>query len=155
MDIRYVPATPELKQLWKDHSLSNASDFIHFEDRYYALIALDGELPVGLIVAKKRCLSSPLEMLQEAYIDIIEVNPDFQRAGIGTALVEQVIGWAENSHVDQVRAWSDAIRFEALMLWKKLGFTFSRVDFQDGNEKHYGFYAAKRLSPWQERGGSL
>ena len=82
---------------------------------------------------------------QEAYIDIVEVQPAYQRQGIGTALVERVVAWAKENRVAQVRAWSEEIRGEALMLWNKLGFTFSRVDFQRGDEKRYGFCVAKRL----------
>ena len=44
-----------------------------------------------------------------------------------------------------VRAWSEEIWFEALMLWNKLGFTFSQADFQRGDEKRHGFYVARRL----------
>lgn len=146
MNIQYVLATPELKQLWKEQSPSNASDFIRFDDNYLSILAMVGERPVGLIVAKTRCLAKPLEMIKEAYIDIIEVHPDFQRCGIGTALMENVFAWAKENQVDQIRAWSEEIRFEALMLWKKMGFTFSRVDFQQGDDKRYGFYIAKKIS---------
>jgi hypothetical protein len=45
-----------------------------------------------------------------------------------------------------VRAWSEEIRVEALMLWKTLGFSFSQVDFSRGEEKRYGFYVAKALA---------
>jgi len=37
------------------------------------------------------------------------------------------------------------LHLEALMFWNKLEFSFSRVDFQDRDEKRYGFYVAKRL----------
>ena len=146
MNIQYVSATPELKQFWKEQNPSNASDFIWFDDKYFSIIAMADERPVGLIVAKYRCLAKPLEMIKEAYIDIIEVHPDFQRCGIGTALMEKVFVWAKDNQLDQIRAWSEEIRFEALMMWKKLGFTFSRVDFQQGDEKRYGFYIAMKTS---------
>jgi GNAT superfamily N-acetyltransferase len=145
MNITYIPATPELKRQMKQVSTSNASDFIHFDDNFYSIVALDDATPVGLIVAKKRRLSKPVGMLEEAYIDIIEVHPEYQRQGIGTELMEKVMAWAKDNDVVQIRAWSEEIRYEALMLWAKLGFTFSQVDFQKGDEKRYGFYVAKRL----------
>ena len=145
MNITYVTATSELKQRMKQESASNASDFIRFEDNYFSIVALDGGTPIGLIVAKKRHLSKPMEKLEEAFIDIIEVHPDYQRQGIGTVLMEKVMAWAKENDVVQIRAWSEEIRYEALMLWAKLGFTFSQVDFQREDEKHYGFYVAKRL----------
>jgi GNAT superfamily N-acetyltransferase len=145
MDIQYVPATPELKARMRAQSESNASDFIRFEDNYCSLIAMDGDRPVALIVAKRRPLSEPLQMVQEAYIDIIEVQPEYRRRGIGTICVEKVEAWAREHQVAQIRAWSEEIRVEALMLWKKLGYSFARVDFQRGDEKRYGFYVVKAL----------
>jgi GNAT superfamily N-acetyltransferase len=146
MQITYVPATPELQHQMKEQSSSNASDFIHFEDSFYSTIALDESNPIALIVAKKRPLSKPVDMLQEAYIDVIEVQPDYQRLGIGTELVKKVILWAEENELSQIRAWSEEIRYAALMLWKKLGFTFSQVNFQRGDEERYGFYVTKRMN---------
>lgn len=144
MDIRYVSATPELKTQMCEQWSSNASDFIRFDDDVYSLVVIV-EGPIGLIVAKKRALAEPLSMLQEVFIDLIEVQPAYQRQGIGTTLVERVIEWTKEAQVAQVRAWSEAIRHEALMLWNKLGFAFSQVDFQREDGKHYGFYVAKRL----------
>jgi len=145
MEIQYVHATPELKARLKEQSESNACDFIRFEDNYCSLIVMAGDRPVALIVAKVRPLSEPLQTVQEAYIDIVEVQPAYQRQGIGTVLVERVEAWARAQHVAQLRAWSEEIRVEALMLWKKLGFTFSEVGFQRGDEKRYGFYVTKGL----------
>jgi hypothetical protein len=59
--------------------------------------------------------------------------------------MEKVIAWAEENELSQIRAWSEEIRYEALMLWAKLGFSFSQVEFQRKGEKRYGFYVAKRL----------
>ena len=75
---------------------------------------MEGE-PAALIVAKLRPLAEPVQMLKEAFIDIIEVLPAFQRRGIGTALVQQVIQWARENDAAQVRAWSEEIRCEALL----------------------------------------
>ena len=145
MNIEYVHATPELKAAFKAQSGTNASDFIRFDDNYFSLIALDENKPIALIVAKTRFLAEPLQMVKEAFIDIIEVHPDYRRQGIGTTLAQQVIQWAQESRAAQVRAWSEEIRCEALLLWNKLRFTFSRVDFQNGADKRYGFYVALRL----------
>ena len=143
MSVQYVDATPELKAKLREQTESNACDFIRFEDNYLSLIAMAGDTPVALIVAKRRPLSEPLQMVQEAFIDIIEVQPEYQRQGIGTVLLLKVEAWAREHQVAQVRAWSEEIRVEALLLWKKLGFTFTQVDFRRGDEKRYGFYVAK------------
>ena len=73
MNYEYISVTPVLKERWKEYSSSNASDFIRFEENYYSVMAMSGERPVGLVVAKKHSLASPLEMLREAFIDIIDV----------------------------------------------------------------------------------
>lgn len=143
--ISLVHATPELKTLLKERWESNASDFIRFDENYISLVALAGANPIGLIVAKSRGLSAPLQAVEEAFIDVIEVLPEYRRKGIGTALVEKVIAWAHDHHVSQIRAWSEETRYEALMLWNKLGFTFSQVDFRREDGEHYGFYVAKKL----------
>ena len=145
MDITYVRATPALKRRMQEQWEPNESDYIHFDGDHCNIMALAGKRPIALIVAKKRLLSEPLYALQEAYIDVIEVHPDYQRHGIGTALVAQIVAWARENQLDQVRARSNEDRVEALHLWAKLGFAFSRVDYQKDGKARYGFYAAKRL----------
>jgi GNAT superfamily N-acetyltransferase len=145
MDVQYLEVTPELKELYSVQSGTNACDFIQFDTNYYSVMALAEGRPIALITAKSRCLPEPLQTVKEAFIDIIEVLPDYQRKGIGTALVEKVIQWAQANQVTQIRAWSEEIRREALLLWNKMGFTFTRIDFQRGEEQRYGFYVAKRI----------
>ena len=145
MGIEYVCATRVMEDRLKAKWDSNAGDFIRFGDDYYSLMAVAEDDPIGLIVAKVRNLPEPLQGVQEAYIDVIEVLPGYRRQGIGSVLVSKAIAWAIENRASQIRAWSDEIRHEALMLWNTMGFTFSKVDFQRGDETWYGFYAAKRL----------
>ena len=56
-----------------------------------------------------------------------------------------MVAWAKENQVAQVCAWSEEIRVEALMLWNKLGFTFSQVDFERNRERRHGFHVARRL----------
>ena len=145
MDIEYLRVTPELNNKLKAQWDSNAGDFIHFGDDLYSLVAVLDDDPIALIVAKVRGLSEPLQTVREAFIDVIEVLPEYRRQGIGTTLVSKAMEWAVEKRASQIRAWSEEIRYEALMLWNKMGFAFSQVDFQRGDEKRYGFYVAKRL----------
>ena len=78
MDVTYVHATPELKRRMEEQTSSNACDFIHFDDDHLSIMALVDDRPIALIVAKRRSLSEPLHTLQEAYIDVIEVQPAYQ-----------------------------------------------------------------------------
>jgi GNAT superfamily N-acetyltransferase len=126
-------------------AFSHPNDLIRFNPNYFLVFALDDDRPIALIGAKKRCLSEPLQSELEVFIDIIEVSQEYQRKGIGTELVQMVIAWAKESNAVQVRAWTEEIRFEALMLWKKMHFSFSQVDFQRDQDKRYGFYVAMRL----------
>ena len=90
MPIAYVPETPGLKRDYKARSGSNASELIRFDDNAFSLVAVVDDQPVALIVAKLRPLSEPLQMEREAYLDIIEVQPNYQRQGIGTELMRRV-----------------------------------------------------------------
>ena len=145
MSIDYVRVTPKLQSKLAAQWASNAGDFIRFDDEYCSLVAVADGDPIGLIVAKVRGLSEPLQLSREAFIDVIEVLPEYRRQGIGTGLVREAMEWAVENQASQIRAWSEEVRLEALMLWQKMGFTFSQVDFQRGDDKRYGFYVAKRL----------
>jgi GNAT superfamily N-acetyltransferase len=144
--ITYEPGTPEIKQQMQATSESNACDFIRFDSDYFSVFAMSDGKPVALVGANIRNISEPLQNESEVFIDIIEVNPAFYRQGIGTELIYQVIEWATTKKASQVRAWSEECREAALILWCKMGFTFSRVDLQRGEENRYGFYVAKRIS---------
>lgn len=144
--ITFVPGTPEIKQQMQATSESNACDFIRFDSDYFSVFAISDGKPVALVGAKIRSISEPLQSKREVFIDIIEVAPEFYRQGIGTELVKRVIEWATIENASQIRAWTEECREAALLLWDKMGFTFSRVDFQRGEERRYGFYVARNIS---------
>jgi GNAT superfamily N-acetyltransferase len=145
MDIAYAKGTPELRARYQEETTSNATDHIRFDENCFSLFALVDGRPVGVIGAHLCDLPKPLRTPREAYIDIVEVLADWRRRGIGTALVEGVMEWARENGAAQARSWSEEIRTEALMLWGKLGFTFSRVDLPPEMRRIAGFYVAKRL----------
>ncbi|HET6454570.1 MAG TPA: GNAT family N-acetyltransferase [Armatimonadota bacterium] len=143
--IEFTPATPELKATIQHHWASNAGDHIALGDDCCSIVAIaDGRL-IGLISAKKRPLADPVAAMSEAWISIVEVHEDFRRQGIGEALVSLVIDWANENGIEQVGAWSESIRTEALLLWWKMGFTFARFEYKSGDRKCHGFTVAKRL----------
>ena len=57
-------------------------------DDGYAIVALDGQVPVGLIAVYRRGLPDPLQETDEGFINIIEVAESHRRRGIGRRLVE-------------------------------------------------------------------
>jgi len=143
VELKYVEVDEDMKNSIKRHWESNAGDFLHIGSDSYSVAAIvDGD-PVGVISAVARNLPEPLAMMREAFIDIIEVQEQYRRQGIGEILVNMVVEWARQNNMDQVRAWSEEIRYEALMLWKKAGFRFCRVDFERNGQKRYGFYALR------------
>ena len=144
-DVTYLPANEELKARIQRDWPSNAGDFIRLDEGSFSLIALVSGIPVGLVSAHRRYLDDPLGWIEEAYIDILEVNEAHRRSGIASALVEEVINWARQIGVAQVASWSLKPRIEALHLWHKLGFTFAKVDSPQQMEAPYGFRVARRL----------
>jgi GNAT superfamily N-acetyltransferase len=146
MEITYAHGTAELIARHQQVTDTNATDWVSLEAHAFSVFALYADQPVGVVGAKRHPLSPPLQHLQEVFIEMLEVRPEYRRQGIGSALLEHVFAWAKEIQAMQVRSWSEEIRTEALSLWNKFGFTFSRVPFQRGDEKdRYGFYVAKRL----------
>ena len=144
-DVSYVPADCALKARIEQEWLSNAGDFISLDEGSFSVVAVAEGIPVGVVSAHRRALAEPLNHLDEVYIGILEVSETCRRAGIGSELVESVIDWARQQSVSQVSSWSLKVRVEALHLWRKLGFTFARIDSPQQMEAPYGFYVTKRI----------
>ena len=143
--IKFVPATPELKAMIQRDWETNAGDHITLGDDCCSIVAVADGRPIGLISAKKRPLADPVAAMSEAWMSIIEVHDDYRRQGIGEALVASVIDWARENGIEQVGAWSESVRTEALLLWWKMGFTFARFEYANGDRKCHGFTVAKRI----------
>lgn len=56
-----------------------------------------------------------------------------------------VIDWARENSIDQVGAWSESVRTEALILWRRMGFTFAKIDVKQGERECYGFCVTRRM----------
>ncbi len=144
-DIKLLPATAEIKAAIQRDWQTNAGDHITLGNDCCSIVALADGRPVGVISAKMRPLADPIDDMNEAWISIIEVEEDYRRRGIGEALISSVIDWARENGIEQVGAWSESIRTEALRLWWKMGFTFARFEYTNGDRKCYGFTVAKRI----------
>lgn len=143
--IQLVPATAELKTTIQRDWASNAGDHVVLGDDCCSIVAMDGGRPIGLISAYKRPLADPVADMSEAWISIIEVDEGYRRQGIGEALVSQVIEWARENGIEQVGAWSESIRTEALHLWWKMGFAFAKFEYKNGDQTCHGFTVARRI----------
>ena len=72
----------DLARGWSDV----AARHLHFADGF-SLLALDGDIPVGLIAVQWRDLPTPfVPGACEGFIDFLEVRPEVRRQGIATAL---------------------------------------------------------------------
>jgi GNAT superfamily N-acetyltransferase len=144
-DLEYVDITEQLRDRIKSSWASNAGDHIRLGPGCYSVGAVRADEPIAVVSAFTRKLTDPLADVQEAFINIVEVQEQYRRQGIGSTLVEMVVDWARRNELDQVRAWSEEIRVEAPRLWRKAGFGFSRVDFEANGQERYGFFAVRPL----------
>jgi GNAT superfamily N-acetyltransferase len=93
---------------------------LHLEEHSYSLAALDGETVVGFISICPKDLDEPLETYTDAFIDILEVHPQYRRRGIGSLLVRAGEEWAAEHGFTQIRAWSSTDKTEAIKMWHAL-----------------------------------
>jgi GNAT superfamily N-acetyltransferase len=124
-----------------------AARHLHFADGF-SLLALDGDIPVGLIAVQWQDLPPPfVPGVCEGFIDFLEVRPDVRRQGIATALIARSAERAQAHGAYQLRAWSSQDKTAALFMWKALGFslcpavTYAQGQAVDGN------FVAKVLPP--------
>jgi GNAT superfamily N-acetyltransferase len=116
---------------------------LHLPPEGFSLLALDGERVIGLLGVRWLCLPAPLEATTEAFIDIIEVQPEARRQGIATALIERAAAEARAARAFQLRAWSSEDKVEALSLWRKLGFVLCpAVEYPRGRPVR-GFFVGR------------
>jgi GNAT superfamily N-acetyltransferase len=144
-ELEYVDISEPLRDQIKSSWASNAGDHIRLGPGCYAVGAVHAGKPIAVISAFSRPLAEPLADIREAFINIVEVQVLYRRQGIGSTLVGMVVDWARCNELSQVRAWSEEIRVEALRLWQKAGFGFSRVDFEAHGQQRYGFVAVRPL----------
>lgn len=125
--IQYLKADhTSLEQIEKEWSLMAAKHLVI--DNGFSIIAMAGEKPIGIIGLYWSKLPTPLENTREAYINIIEVLPDFRGQGIAREMISRSIELCREEGVYQVRAWSSDDKVEALPMWQRLGFALCPAD---------------------------
>jgi len=126
-----------------------ARDHIHSENGGYSLAALCGDTVVGFISTYTRNLAAPIGEEKDAYIDIIEVDKEYQRMGIATELVMRTEGWAKKAGLLQIRAWSSQDKAEAIPMWRNLGYGLcpAKIWLEWCKEIVDGYYVVKQLNP--------
>ncbi|MCL2362147.1 MAG: GNAT family N-acetyltransferase [Defluviitaleaceae bacterium] len=121
---------------------------IHTEKDSYSLAALCNNIPVGFISTYTRNLDAPIGEERDAYIDIIDVDEDYQRMGIATALVARTEEWAKQAGLLQIRGWSSQDKVKAIPMWRNLGYGLcpAKIWIEWCKEVVDGYYVVKQLN---------
>jgi GNAT superfamily N-acetyltransferase len=143
-EIRYVECDADLKRRVGEAMGEVAERHIRLADGF-ALVALEGETPVGLIAVYRRRLPPPLPETHEGFINIIEVSEARRRQGIGRRLVEMSMERCRALGLHQVRAWSSEDKTEAIPMWKALGFALCPATERPGGLEVKGYFVAYPL----------
>jgi len=122
----------------------NAARHMHLTDGF-SIVALEGEILVGLISVYAKMLLVPLEESFDWYIDILEVSKDYRRRGIATHLIELTIQRAKEAGVYQLRSWSSEDKIEVIPMWRALGFGLCPASTYPQGKEVKGYFVAKVL----------
>ena len=126
-----------------------AKDHIHTEDGSFSLAAVYDDDVIGFISTYTRNLTEPIAEEKDAYIDIIEVENEYQRIGIATELIKRTEEWALKSGLLQINAWSSQDKTEAIPMWLYLGYGLcpAKIWIEWCKEAVNGYYVVKQLNP--------
>ena len=121
-EIAYVTCDEALKIRIGEVMGEVAERHIRLDDGF-AFVAMNGEMPIGLIAVYRRLLPPPLSDTYDGFINILEVDGAFRRRGIARRLIEMSIERCRDLGLHQIAAWSSEDKIEAIPMWKVLGFT--------------------------------
>jgi GNAT superfamily N-acetyltransferase len=138
LEVEYLQATENTKQLITSLFGKTAANHLHLDDDGFSIIAFHNRKPVGFIGIFWKKLIPPLSHITEAYIDIIEVHKEYRRKGIASQLIMEAIRYSKLEEVYQLRAWSSLDKTSAIKMWKALGFGLTPT-FEE-ESKVQGYY---------------
>ena len=131
------------------HSLRE--EWITLPDDGFTIVALKGGAMVGVIAIHWKMLPAPYSETKEAYINLIDVDPEFQRQGIAAKLIELAMERASKAGAYQMRAWTsdEPQRAAALSMWRALGFAICPTEILAGprSVRVRGCFVAIRIPP--------
>lgn len=125
-----------------------AFDHLRFGPEGISFAAIDGENIAGFISLTWKELPYTFEEAQkEAYIDILEVAPDYRRQGISKSLIKKCQSTAKEAGCFQLRSWSSEDKKEAISMWKKYGFGLHPQTVVSGRtgENVNGYFVTKQI----------
>ena len=143
-NIQFVDASEAIKARVLNEWGEKTARHMHIADGF-SIVALHGEMLVGLISIYWRELPAPLHGEFDAYIDVLEVHRDFRRQGIAKRLIEMSMERAMQKGMRQIRSWSSEDKMEAIHLWKALGFGVCPATTYPKGQEVRGYFVAKIL----------
>ena len=143
-DIRFAECDADLRRQVGKVMGEVAERHIRLEDGF-AIVAMDGDTPIGVIAVYRRRLPDPLPDTFEGFINIIEVAQGYRRRGIGKHLVQMSVERCREQGLYQVRAWSSEGKTEAIAMWKSLGFALCPATVHPRGLEVNGYFVARQL----------
>ncbi len=124
------------------------SSHLHFGEDCYTLVAFNNNEAVGIISTYPKNFSDPLSECKDAYIDIIEVDTQYQRQGIASHMIMLTEKWAKEYGYFQIRSWSSDNKLEAIPMWIALGYSMcpAKIWIEWCQKIVDGFYVVKQLN---------
>ncbi|MBD5145140.1 MAG: GNAT family N-acetyltransferase [Ruminococcus sp.] len=104
----------------------------YFSNDGYFVVAEENGAVAGFAAVFSRDIPAPVTGT-EAFINLIEVFEDYQRKGVATLLVQEILKIEKNSGAYQVRAYCDINNSASHALWRKNKFGIAPVKMQDGS----------------------
>lgn len=121
-------------------------EYIILRDDTFALAAVDGDVPVGFVCVTPRTLAYPLEHLEDAFIEVVEVHENYRRQGIGQYLITRSEDWARSVGFKQIRTHHNNKADEAIKMSYKLNYSMCPYDYWIEGKAYSGYWVAKVLS---------
>jgi len=131
MNIEYKKIDDEILNKIIDEYGEWVKQYIHIRNDTFTLAAMDGDIPAGFVCVTPRALDYPLEHLQDAYIEDLEVHENYRRQGIGQHLIECSEEWAKQAGFKQIRTHSNDKAVEAIHMWHKLNYGLCPHDYHE------------------------
>ena len=120
--------------------------YIILRNDTFAFAAVDGDVPVGFVSVTPRALPYPLEHLEDAFIEVLEVHENYRRQGIGQYLIKCSEDWAKKAGFKQIRTHHNDEAAGAIKLSHKLNYGMCPHDYWIEGTKYSGYWVAKVLS---------
>lgn len=120
--MKFIKSDSSIYQEIKKEFGKEKADLLHF-NKGFTFIALDDEEIAGFVSAKIKRFPYIINNAFESFIDVIEVKKEYRRQGVAKKLLKFTEKESKKFGAYQTRAWSSKDKKEAIMMWKKLGFS--------------------------------